>query len=175
MSLFFPDIYLKSITALTPALLGRWGIRGLILDVDNTLTTHDNPAPDPEVLRWLEEMSTQGIRMIILSNNSPQRIRPFADMLGMGFTANARKPLPNGFRRAARELGLSGGEIAVVGDQIFTDILGGNCYGMKTVLVKPMLLEKTRFFRLKRRLERDILKAYGTAKRTAKAATSKEA
>ena len=162
MSLFFPSLYLKSITALTPARLKLWGIRGLILDVDNTLTTHDNPLPSPEVLAWLETMRAHQIEMIILSNNRPERVRPFARLLGMGFAASAKKPLTFGFRRAAGRLGLSKNEIAVVGDQIFTDILGGNYWGARTILVRPMQPEKSRFFRLKRWLERDILRAYGS-------------
>jgi len=162
---FFPDVYLKNITSLTPTLLRRWGIRGLILDVDNTLTTHDNPMPDPDVLRWLDTMRTHHIEMIILSNNNPGRIIPFAKELRMGFTANAKKPLVGGFRRAMDELGLSKDEVAVVGDQIFTDIWGGNRFGIKTILVKPMYPEESSFFRFKRRLERGILKAYSLGKK----------
>ena len=168
MSLFYPDVYFKSITDITPALLRSWGVRGLILDVDNTLTTHDNPTPAPAVLRWLDIMRDHDIKMIILSNNTPQRIKPFAKALGMGFTADAKKPLPSGFKRAADELGLSKSEVAVVGDQIFTDILGGNHWGARTILVKLMQPEATRFFRIKRRLERNILSAYGKRKRAGK-------
>ena len=163
MSPLFPDLYLKSITALTPALLGRWGIRGLILDVDNTLTTHGNPHPDPGVLRWLETMREHHVEMVILSNNTPKRVQPFAKELRMDFVASAKKPIAIGFKRAAAKLGLKKDELAVVGDQIFTDILGGNLWGAKTVLVKPIEPETTGFFRFKRLLERDIiLKRYFT-------------
>jgi len=164
---FFPSIYLKSITALTPALLRRLGIRGLILDVDNTLTTHDNPEPDAEVLSWLEVMRQHRIEMIILSNNRASRVRRFATILRMGFTANAKKPLVSGFARAAAQLGLSKDKIAVVGDQVFTDILGGNRFGAKTILVRPLKPENTLFFRFKRWLERDILRTYARGKRLA--------
>ena len=157
MSPLFPDLYLKSVTALPPALLKRWGVRGLILDVDNTLTTHGNPHPDPGVLRWLKIMREHHIEMTILSNNSSQRVEPFAKTLRMGFVANAGKPLAFGFKRAAAKLGLPRNQIAVVGDQIFTDILGGNLWGAKTVLVKPIEPETTGFFHLKRLLERDII------------------
>ena len=163
--MFYPDVYLRSVTALTARRLRDLGIRGLILDVDNTLTTHDNPVPRPDVLRWLDGMRAAGIKMIILSNNSPARVRPFAEILGMDFAADAAKPLPGGYRRAAAKLGLGGKELAVVGDQIFTDVLGGNLCGFKTVLVKPMQPEDTRFFRLKRRLEKGILKIYANNRR----------
>ena len=160
MSLLYPTLYLPSITRLQPKQLECWGVRGLILDVDNTLTTHDNPQPHPEVLLWLEQMRSAGISMMILSNNHPPRVEPFAKLLELPFTADAAKPLPKGFRRAAARLGLPREQIAVVGDQIFTDILGGNFFGTKTVLVEPIQLEATWFFRVKRRLERSILRNY---------------
>ncbi|MCL2579825.1 MAG: YqeG family HAD IIIA-type phosphatase [Oscillospiraceae bacterium] len=158
MSLLYPTIYLKSIAAVTPDLLSRWGVRGLILDVDNTLTTHNNPDPAPEVEGWLELMRENHIEMIILSNNHPGRVRPFAQALGMGFTANAGKPRLVGFKRAAAELGLPKEQIAVVGDQIFTDILGGNRWGARTILIKPIEPENDLFFRVKRRLERIVMR-----------------
>ena len=162
MSVFFPDIYLKSVTDLTPALLKRWGIRGLILDVDNTLTTHGSPDIDTGVRRWLAAMREHHIRMAILSNNTLQRVQPFAQALRMRFVARGAKPLARGFERAAAKLRLAKDEIAVVGDQIFTDILGGNLWGAKTVLVKPIRPETTRRFRIKRRIEQSIiLKLYG--------------
>ena len=164
MPLFHPTLYLGSVTDLTPERLQRWGVRGLILDVDNTLTTHDNPVPPPKVLRWLETMREHHIEMMILSNNSPERVRPFANILRMGFTANAKKPLPGGYRRAAAKMGLAKRQVAVVGDQIFTDVLGGNLFGVRTVLVQLIEPEKTRFFRLKRWLERGILKGYRSGK-----------
>jgi len=157
VSALFPDVYLKSIAALTPALLERWGIRGLILDVDNTLTTHGNPHPDPGVLLWLKTMREHHIEMVILSNNTPRRVEPFAGELRMDFVANAKKPFSIGFGRAAAKLRRPKSEIAVVGDQIFTDILGGNLWGARTILVKPIEPEATGFFRLKRLLERDII------------------
>lgn len=160
MSVFHPTLYLDRITGLSLSQLEAWGIKGLILDVDNTLTTHDNPIPDPAIRRWLEEAAAAGIRMIILSNNHPPRVKPFAEILGLPFTADAAKPLSGGYRRATQELGLSKEEVAVVGDQIFTDILGGNLFGIRSVLVQPIQPEENWFFRLKRRLEGGILRSY---------------
>jgi len=146
-------------------LLKSLGIRGLILDVDNTLTTHDNPEVDTGVQRWLAVMREHKIKMAILSNNTLRRVQPFADALRMGFVANGTKPLARGFEKAAAKLSLAKSEIAVVGDQIFTDILGGNLWGARTILVKPIKLEDTRSFRIKRRIEQGIiLKLYGAAK-----------
>ena len=165
MSPLFPDIYLKSITALTPALLNRWGVRGLILDVDNTLTTHGSPGIDTGVRRWLALMREHHIKMAILSNNTLRRVQPFARTLRLDFVASGAKPLARGFERAAAKLRLAKDEIAVVGDQIFTDVLGGNLWGARTVLVKPIRPETTGRFRIKRRIEQDIiLRLYGALK-----------
>ncbi|WRS27922.1 YqeG family HAD IIIA-type phosphatase [Oscillospiraceae bacterium MB08-C2-2] len=160
MSVFYPTVLQKRVYCIDKPLLERLGVTALILDVDNTLTTHDNPVPHERVLDWLREMKEQGIGLIILSNNNPERVRPFADMLGLPFAANAAKPLPGGYRKAIQRLGVPSHQTAVVGDQIFTDVLGGNLAGIKTILVEPMEFEDKGFFRLKRRVEKGILRRY---------------
>lgn len=132
----------------------------LILDADNTLTTHNNPVPDKDVISWLEQMKQSGVQLVIVSNNSGRRIQPFARQLGLPYTARALKPLTWGFRRTVQELGLPARQVAVVGDQIFTDILGGNLFGSPTILVEPMEPETGPLFRLKRKVEKKILRAY---------------
>lgn len=160
--LFYPHRLCRRITNLDPGELISSGIRGLILDVDNTLTTHDNPIPGEGVCEWLQRAEQTGLKQIILSNNTPERVRPFAERLGLRFAANGKKPLPSGVRRAAAEMGLSAAETAVIGDQIFTDVLAGRLAGAFVILVEPMELEKTVFFRLKRRLEAPVLRRFRT-------------
>ncbi len=152
-----PDYYINRVTGLTLPFLRRKGIRGLVLDVDNTLTTHDNPTPWPDIAAWLDTMRQGGIGMVIVSNNSDNRVRPFAELLGLDYVADGQKPRLAGMRRAARRLGLSPAEIAVVGDQIFTDILGGNRFGALTVMVAPLGPETVPFIKFKRVLERGVL------------------
>ena len=159
MSVFYPDVMRKRISELTPELLAQLGVQALVLDVDNTLTTHNNPVPDKDVLLWLEDMHRRKIPMLIVSNNSAQRVAPFAAELRLPYTSDALKPLPVGFMRAAKRLNLPPEKIGIVGDQIFTDILGGNLFGAKTILVEPMEPEIGPFFRLKRKLEHHILRA----------------
>lgn len=151
---------MKRVSDIRPALLQKHNIRALILDADNTLSTHNNPKPADYVLEWLESMRDMGIALVIVSNNSRKRIHPFADSLRLPYTARALKPLPFGFRRTAAKLKLSPKNIAVVGDQIFTDILGGNLFGAPTILVEPIQMEDEAFFRLKRRLEAGVLRRY---------------
>ena len=153
MSKLQPDYYISRITQLTPSFLRSRGVRGLILDVDNTLTTHDDPTPWPDIAAWLEKMRREGMAMLIVSNNSNERVKPFAAVLGLDYVADGKKPSTDGMARAAGQMGLSPREIAVVGDQIFTDVLGANLFGVPCIFVFPMEMEKTRFFRFKRRME----------------------
>lgn len=151
--MFRITIALKSICDLSPALLSKYGIKGLLLDLDNTLTTHDNPKPADGVMEWIELMKVSGIQMCIVSNNHPPRVKPFADMLGLQFVSEGKKPLSKGFREAKGRMGLEWNELAVVGDQIFTDVLGANLKRLKCVFVFPIEHETTRFFRFKRKME----------------------
>ena len=104
MFFLFPHKVFNRITDITPSYFKELGIDTLILDVDNTLTTHDNPTPTNGVLDWLEKMKSQGFKLIILSNNSIERITPFAKMLSLDFAADGRKPLTNGFKRIFKML-----------------------------------------------------------------------
>jgi HAD superfamily phosphatase (TIGR01668 family) len=158
--LFYPDISLHRVEDITPDLLKEHQITALVLDVDNTLTTHNNPDVSPQVLAWLDSMRAQDIRMILLSNNSASRVTPFAQALGLDFVARGNKPLASGFRRCRKKLGLPKENMAIVGDQLFTDILGGRLFGCKTILVDILESEDTAFFRFKRRVEARLLKGY---------------
>jgi len=158
MPLLKPDIMLRRISQLTPQALKKRGIKALILDVDNTLTTHNNREPHKDIVEWLGVMRKNKIHMVIVSNNNDERVRPFAKKLDLPYISMALKPLTFGFYRAAKIFGFPAGSIAVVGDQIFTDILGGNLFGAVTVLVEPMEMESGFFFRAKRKIEKAVLK-----------------
>lgn len=162
MAIFKPTYALRSITEITPAALKKRGIKALILDVDNTLTTHNNPAPAEGVPEWIEEMKSAGIKLLIVSNNNAERVTPFAEMLGLHFVPNGAKPLPMGFLRAVKELGVPKNRIAAVGDQIFTDILGANLAGVRSIFVYPIEPETSVPFKIKRAIEKPLLpKRYG--------------
>ncbi len=142
---------------ITPQKLKELGIKGLILDLDNTLTTHDNPVPSDGILEWLDCMKKNNIRLMIVSNNHPPRVKPFADMLGLDFVSEGRKPLTKGFREASQKMNLPKNQLAAVGDQIYTDVLGANLYGIKMLYVQPIEHEKTNFFKFKRKMEKPFL------------------
>lgn len=147
----------RRVTEITPDILKKLGIRGLILDLDNTLTTHDNPVPGEGVLDWLDVMKKNNISLMIVSNNHPPRVKPFADMLGLEFVSEGKKPLTKGFREATDKMGLPKKCIAAVGDQIFTDVLGAGLFGVKMLYVDPIEHEKTTFFKVKRKCEKPFL------------------
>lgn len=157
MAIFKPTYAVRSVLEITPAALKKRGIKALILDVDNTLTTHNNPAPAEGVPRWIEEMKSAGIKLMIVSNNNAERVAPFAENLGVHFVPNGAKPLPMGFLRAVRELRLPKKNICAVGDQIFTDVLGANLAGVRTIFVYPIEFETSLPFRIKRTIEKPLL------------------
>lgn len=158
MKAFVPDFIFSGVTAITPEFLRENQIKALVLDVDNTLTTHGNPVPGEGVLDWLAQMKQAGIPMMIVSNNSEARVRPFAELLGVDYIARGFKPLTVGMTKACKSFGLSPDQVAIVGDQLFTDILGGKWKGMRSILTEPLHPENGPFFRFKRWLERKLMK-----------------
>ena len=131
-----------SIFDIDPAALSRRGITLLLADLDNTLVPYGVPEPTEAVRAWKEALERAGVTLFILSNNRhPQRPERFAAALGVPFLGHAGKPKPDGFRRAMEQMGCTPAQTAIVGDQIFTDILGGRNAGVLTLLVEPIRLE----------------------------------
>lgn len=126
------------INDIPPELLERWRIAGVILDLDNTIAPWDSDVPEAELAGWVGARVGEGIRVVLVSNNHPERVAEFARILGLPYIASAAKPFRRSFRRAMEILGTDCHHTVVIGDQLFTDILGGNLAGMHTVLVEPM-------------------------------------
>lgn len=156
--LLYPRYMFSRVWDITAQWLRGCGITTLLLDVDNTLTLHNAPEVPKQVSDWIDCMRDEGVLLLLLSNNSAQRVEPFAKKIGLGFVANAKKPLGSGVRRAARELGARENTLAVVGDQIFTDVLCANLAGVTSILVEPMQQESMAFFKFKRSLEKKVLR-----------------
>ena len=159
--MFRPDYYFSDVTKISLPFLRQQGITALILDVDNTLTVDHGAALIPGVADWLVQMQQGGMQLVILSNAVPKRMAAFAGAVGLPFVGLGLKPLPFGYFRAIQKVGATKSKAAIVGDQIFTDILGGRLSGCKTVLVAPKKLESSRRFKMKRALERKLLRRYG--------------
>ena len=135
-----PEYIFKTIECIHPDFLAAHGIKALVLDVDNTLTADNSQGLEHTVQAWLDEMRAAGIRLTIVSNNTAKRVRPFAERIGLDWVPLACKPLPVGLAVARRRLGVRKNQMAMVGDQIFTDTLGANNAGVVPMLVEPIRL-----------------------------------
>lgn len=156
--LLTPDLVASSIYAIRWDDLRARGVRGLILDLDNTLARRDQPLPDEALRCWLDQARQQGFAVCILSNNLEHRVQLFARACGVPAVHSATKPRRRAFRRALQTIGLEPSQAAVIGDQIFTDVLGGNRLGMVTVLVTPLPGREFIGTRLVRLVERWVLR-----------------
>jgi HAD superfamily phosphatase (TIGR01668 family) len=128
-----------SVTHVTPDQLRERGIEGVILDLDNTLVLWRKEEMTEEVVAWLQMLKDAGLKLCILSNSIlSRRSERIAERLGCPNVRQARKPGKSGFRRAMEAMGTTPANTAIIGDQMFTDILGGNRTGLYTVMVKPI-------------------------------------
>ena len=135
------DYVCNSIFDLRGEKLQTLGLKLLLADLDNTLVPYGVPEPTEAVRRWKAELDGCGVTLFILSNNRhADRPRIFCEALGVPFVGHAGKPKTDGFLRAMERMGVSPEQTAIVGDQIFTDILGGRRAGVTTILVKPIRL-----------------------------------
>ena len=160
MSIFYPHFFFRRIYEIPLDFFQERGIRALLIDVDNTLTTDNNPVPHEKVLDWLDGQRARGMKLLAFSNNHEVRVAPFAKALGLGYIADAAKPLTGRVKRSLREMGVGCSEAAVIGDQIFTDVLCARLSGCTAVLVEPMKPEGYSFYVVKRKLEAPILRRY---------------
>lgn len=155
--LFYPDILFPDIYEITPDFLQSQKVRGLILDLDNTIAPYEIAEPDDRIRAWFDAMKNAGIRMAFVSNNKGERVHLFNRTLGLPVFAGAKKPFAAGVRKALAELGIAPHESAGLGDQIFTDCLACHRAGMRFYLVPPIKDKTTLFFKSKRFLERPFV------------------
>ncbi|MUK87057.1 YqeG family HAD IIIA-type phosphatase [Ornithinibacillus sp. L9] len=154
---FLPNEHVKSIFEIQPNELKDKGIKGIITDLDNTLVAWDVREATPEVVNWFKQMKDHGIKVTIISNNKEERVKFFSEPLNAPYVFSARKPLRRAFKVAAKEMGLEREEIVVIGDQLLTDVLGGNSAGLHTILVVPIVQTDEKITRINRTIERRIL------------------
>ncbi len=132
----YHDIY-----ELSGAALARRGFKLLLADLDNTLAPYGAPLPDDRLKAWRDELSAHGVTLFILSNNRHEsRPRVFAEALDVPYIGHAGKPKTPSFVKAMERMGVTREQTAIVGDQVFTDVLGGNLAGVSAILVEPIRL-----------------------------------
>lgn len=149
-----PDDCVRGVSELTPEWLALRSISGVLLDVDNTLAGYSDPEPDAAVLAWLETLQGAGIRAAVVSNGSEERVKRFCGGR-WPYIARAKKPKPDTLLAMARELGVPPERMAMVGDQLRTDITAGKKAGMRTVWVEPFRANP--WFRLRRVIEHRLM------------------
>ncbi|RBW70644.1 YqeG family HAD IIIA-type phosphatase [Bacillus taeanensis] len=154
---FLPDEHVKSVFEIDADLLLKRGIKGIITDLDNTLVEWDRPDATPELIKWFQHLEEKGIIVTIVSNNNQQRVGAFAEPLNVPFIYHAKKPMTRAFKQALTDMKLQPTEIVVIGDQIFTDVLGGNRLGLHTILVVPVASTDGFITKFNRRMERVLL------------------
>ncbi len=156
-----PHYIMKSVTDITVDFLKGENINALLLDVDNTLSiAHADKTLRQGVDKWLCEMKNGGIILMILSNAKTNRAKLFADSIGLPVVSMAGKPLPFGYIKATKIMKVKRKNAAIVGDQVFTDVLGGKLSGVRTILVTDITPENQTFFKIKRFFERIMLKRW---------------
>ena len=148
-------------TDITVDYLKSIGVKGVALDADNTMSEHHSQIPLDGAIEWIEHLKRNDIKVLMVSNSKSVRVLPFAKKLGVEHISLAVKPLPFGFIRAVKSMNIKKDQLAVIGDQIFTDILGANLMGAKALLVTPIKLEDKLSFKIRRKLENKLLRKYG--------------
>ncbi|MGZ4031753.1 MAG: YqeG family HAD IIIA-type phosphatase [Tumebacillaceae bacterium] len=153
---FIPSLHLHSVFDIELDQLKARGIRGIITNLDNTLVESNSPNATDKLIRWLKDLHQHDLKVVIVSNNRKVRVSEFARPLGIPFVYEARKPWGHPFERALRLLHTTSRETVVVGDQLLTDIYGGNRFGFYTVWVDPISPTEGIFTKINRFFERRI-------------------
>lgn len=155
-----PEYRFETFDEVTAEFILSIGVRGVLLDIDNTLEPYEHDFPGNQVLRWLESLRSVGIRTAIVSNNNARRVELFNKDIGMPAYAKAGKPFKKNLLRAMADMGTTVENTVFIGDQILTDVWAAHNAGIRAILVPPINDRRDPLTRFKRVLERPILKKY---------------
>lgn len=133
-----PTVVADAVTDISPEFLHSRGIRLLMLDFDNTIVPYTTNVPTDEVAAWLETMKASGVALCVVSNSRNERVPTFCKKWGLDCILRSKKPFPVGIPKCLAKYGIPAENAVMVGDQIFTDTLGGNLARTQTILVKPI-------------------------------------
>lgn len=162
--IFYPKAYFSKVEEITIGFLQKNKIKALILDIDNTLIDY-NKKLSKNIIQWVKELKGQGVKLYLLSNtNDKEKVEKVANALNIPYNYLAKKPFKSGFLKVQQELKENLDNIGVVGDQIFTDIIGGNRCKMFTILVDPIDKKDYWYTVWKRPLENKIKENYKKTK-----------
>ena len=158
MNYFYPDIYAKSIYDINYNKLIDRGIKCLLFDLDNTCIPYVNKRPTKELKEQFDKLKDMGFKVIIFSNSPQKRLEPFKKILNVDCSAKSGKPRKRKFLRVLRRYNLNLPDVAIIGDQLVTDIYGGNRVGITTILVNPISNIDMPFTKIHRLIEKKKIK-----------------
>ena len=133
-----PKYQFRRLTQLTPEFLAGIGLELLMMDFDNTIVPYTTSTPTEEMEDWLKTMLASQVKICVVSNSKKGRVRTFCSHYGIDCITHAKKPFPKGIRQCLKQYGLPASRCALVGDQIFTDTLGANGCGVRSILVEAI-------------------------------------
>ena len=158
IELYKPDMYKKNIYDIDYKKLKNYGIKCILFDLDNTLVPYKKKKPPRKLKDFIERIKDEGFKVIIFSNSNKKRLTPFKNALEVDCAASCKKPSKFKFKKVLDEYKFLQSEVAIIGDQIMTDIFGGNRMGIFTILIKPISNEEFFYTKISRMIEKKIIK-----------------
>ena len=155
-----PDYYFAVFSDASAEFLSELGVKGIVLDIDNTLEPYENPSPGEHVLRWFDELRAAGIKAAFVSNNGRERVELFNKELGLPSYYKAGKPFKKKVLMALSDMGVSRDEAILMGDQVFTDVWAARNAGIRAILLPPINDKRDILTKAKRLLEKPIIRKY---------------
>lgn len=157
---FIPDDYYASVLRIKPEYFAENNIKYLVCDIDNTLATYERHVADEDIRNWIDKVERTGVRIAFISNNSERRVYTFNTLHGFFTESRAGKPFTRKLKRLMKQMEATPEQTALLGDQIFTDVLCAKSAGIKAVLVRSMDVTGKPFLQLKKLFERRFIKEY---------------
>lgn len=157
---FYPTVYIQSIFALDIEKMQEKGKKGIIFDIDNTLVSYDIIEPTKEVIDFFTMLREKGFSITLVSNNTEDRVVKFNEKLKVFALHKSKKPRTRSFQKALELMQLKKEQVVIIGDQIFTDVYGGNRAGIETILVMPVSEKDEWITKIKRGLEKKVIRHY---------------
>jgi HAD superfamily phosphatase (TIGR01668 family) len=163
MELYVPDMYKKNIYAIDYNKLKNNGIKCILFDLDNTLVPYNEKVPSKKVIELFKKLKTLGFNVIIFSNSGKRRLRKFKEILEVECYYHCRKPSTKKMYEVLNKYSYNQSEVVIIGDQIMTDVVGGNTVGITTILTNPMSKKELIFTKFNRLRERKVIKKLSKA------------
>ena len=157
---FVPDYRFDKFYQATAEFLLSIGVRGILLDIDNTLEPYENDLPGEQVIEWLNSLKAAGISVAFVSNNNGKRVELFNKELGLCAFSKAKKPFKKYLLRAMAAIGTDKSSTVFMGDQVFTDVWAAHNAGIRAILVPPIKDKTDLLTKFKRLLEKPVLSCY---------------